>query len=139
VHVRELGRDGLAHDDATGFSRERHACGVTGWPVVAIDQGAVLGRHVRRVDDVLHADRHPEQRSAVAAAVERSRTREDTVGVAVLPRLDFGFARGDLLEARAHDGFAGGIAAGDGGDDFCRGQLVQRAFRAGHCRVSPSP
>src|SRR5690242_21467867 len=42
-------------------------------PMTFVDRRAVLGRHVVRVDDVLHADGHALQRTDLAARVQRAR------------------------------------------------------------------
>src|SRR3954467_7818720 len=58
----ELRRDRLAEDRAAGTPGESHHGGVAARPVAGIDWRAVGARHVVRVEDVLHADRHAAQR-----------------------------------------------------------------------------
>ena len=59
----ELGRDRLAHDDRARGQRPRHHRRVARRrPARRAAAEAVLGEHVRGVDDVLEADRHAVQR-----------------------------------------------------------------------------
>ena len=70
----------------------------------AVEDGAVLGRQIARVDDVLQPDRHAVQRPGRAAgaaeAIRRLRLPHDVVGIEMRPRLHLRLALGDPRQAR---------------------------------------
>ena len=96
---RELGADGLAEDHRALLAQPGDAVRVALGPVPFVDRRAVGGRHVRRVDHVLDADRQPVQRPARRLRVTRARLRERGVGVEVRPRAQLALAR---LDPRRH-------------------------------------
>ena len=60
-----------------------------------VDRRAELGRHVKRIDDVLDADRHAVQRAAIWRAIERARLRKRQFRIEVHPRFDDAIALSD--------------------------------------------
>ena len=101
--VRALGGHRLAEDHRAGGAQAFHHDRVVARRAALVQHGAVLGRHVGGVDDVLHADRHAVQRAdrlaRALALVGRARLRERVLLVEELPRLDLrleprGYARG---------------------------------------------
>ena len=67
----ELGRHRLADDDGAGPAQRRDAGRILERPTPLEGRAAVLGRHVRRVDDVLDADGEPVQRADALAFLAR--------------------------------------------------------------------
>jgi len=63
----ELGRHRLAHDDGAGAAQRRDAGGVRSGLSPLVRAAAVLGRHIRSIDDVLDADGNPVQRTDALA------------------------------------------------------------------------
>jgi hypothetical protein len=57
----ELGRHGLAHDDAAGLASQGDARRITSRTVPGIDRRAVGRGHVAGVEDVFYAERHAEE------------------------------------------------------------------------------
>ena len=72
-----------------------------------MQHGAVLRRHVGRIDDVLDADRNAiqgtDRRAAASALVRCAGLRECMVFVEKLPRLDRRLDLASALEACAHE------------------------------------
>src|SRR3954468_9207386 len=107
--VGELSRGGLAEDQAAGLLEERDARGVGLRAVAAVDRRAVLGRQVRRVDDVLDADRHAVQARTGGHAGEGAGLRENLIALDERPGPHLGFARGDALETGGGARPGGGV------------------------------
>ena len=73
---RELGGHRLAEDDRAGRAQALDHRGIVVGRAAGVQHGAVLGRHVGGVDDVLDADRQAVQRAGgVALARTRSTLR----------------------------------------------------------------
>jgi hypothetical protein len=74
-----------------------------------VQHGAVLGRHVGGVDDVLDADRDAVQRAdrlaAALALIRGARLRERVLLVEELPRLDGRLELAEALEAALNELF----------------------------------
>ena len=80
------------------------------------------------VDDVLHADRHAVQRAARGRhAVERARLHQRVVGIDRGEGVHCRLARGDAVEAVAHDRLGGEFFGGDAFGDVGGGELVEVA------------
>ena len=77
--------------------------GVVERPPAGMDDAAVLGREVRRVDDVLDRHRHavqrPERPAGALALVERARLGAGMLGIEVGEGLDARLVRRDPREA----------------------------------------
>ena len=58
----EFGGDRLAEHEAAGAAQQRDQGGIGLGPVAGIDRGAVLGRKVGGVENILDPDREPAQR-----------------------------------------------------------------------------
>jgi hypothetical protein len=97
LQARELGGHCLAEHDAAGAHQRDHG-GVRFRSVTGIDRGAVGGREIDGVEDILHADRQPAQRSLRASrrlrAASRRRDVERGEGA------DLRFSRGDCLRTQ---------------------------------------
>ena len=89
--VRALGGHRLAHDHRAGGAEHRDHRRIARRRAAGVQDGAVLGRHVRGVDDVLDADRHAVQRaggtSFAPVPVARPRLPERVLGIEELPGL----------------------------------------------------
>ena len=132
MNVRELGRDRLAHEHAAGLARKSDACRIAPRPMAFEDRRAVLGRHVRGVDDVLHAIGHADERPALVAAVEFPCLFDRGIRIEVLPRLHLRFAFDDAIEARTRDRLARRVACANRRDDLGGGEGVKRRWRVRH-------
>ena len=97
---RHFGGHGLAHDHRAGLAQQRDRGAVAVRPAAGVQHGAVLGRHVGGVEDVLDADRNAVQRPhrlAVGAGfVERARLAAGVLRIEKGPGLDVAV---DLLDA----------------------------------------
>jgi hypothetical protein len=106
IEVRALGGDGLAHDHCAGGAQARNYRGIGARRAPLMQHRAVLGRHVGRVDDVLHAHRNATEcayrLAATAALVCRARLRERMLFVEELPGLHRRLKLPDALQAGAH-------------------------------------
>src|SRR5262249_34975699 len=95
----EFGGHGLAEEDAAGAPNQRYHCGVSLGTMSGIDGGAVFGREIGGVVDVLDADWQAAQRQrragvgACAGGLDIERHE----------RADLGFAPGDGVGAEIHD------------------------------------
>src|SRR5262249_3670642 len=67
---------------------QRDASGVGKRPVPAIDGRAVLCRHIRGVDDILHSDRQPSEQTRTPIAVGCAGLGQRIVRVEMSPRFD---------------------------------------------------
>ncbi len=97
----EFRRDRLAqHDGATGAQAgDRRGIGCR--PVAVIDSGAIAGRQVHGIEEVLDADRQPPQGRVLApTGRQRRKLPRDEIPVQRLPGADSGFARLDPRPAR---------------------------------------
>ena len=116
----------LPSSDAAGLAGQRDAGGVASGLAAFVDRRAPFGRQVEGVDDVLDAERHAGERSALRVAVGRARGGQRRLGVEMGPGMHLAVAGGDAVEAGPHHRFARGLARGRGGDDLGRGQFVER-------------
>ncbi len=94
--------DRLAQHDGAGLARQRDARRIGGRTVTGMNRRAVGGRHVVRVDDVLHAEGQSVERPARPArrAVARAGLGERALGIETGKRLHDGIARGDRGRGR---------------------------------------
>src|SRR5262249_22092757 len=103
--TREFGGDRLAHDHRAGGAHQRDDGRVARRRTPGVQRRAVLGRHVRGVDDVLDADRHAVQRSdrlsRQSMLVGGARLRQRVVGIEKRPRLDTGVGFTDARQTRS--------------------------------------
>ena len=103
----ELRRHRLADDDRARLAQAVHHRRVLARPAPLVEDRAVLGRQVARVDDVLQADRHAvqgaERAAGAAIAVGGLRLVHDIGRVEMLEGLHLGLALGDAREARLGD------------------------------------
>ncbi len=131
----ELGGHRLAQEHRARRAQPLHHRGVPRGHAAGVQRRAVLGRHVRGVDDVLEAHRHPVERSGgrarAARLVGRARLRERVLRIQIGPGLELGFRRLHPGQAGLDQG--GGVQrpftdqAGGGGG----GQAVEVSFRRG--------
>ena len=133
----ELAGDGLAEDHRAGSAHERDAGRIRRRAVVAIDRRAHIGRHVVRVEDVLHADGETVERASNFRAVAIARLTEGQFGIEKGPGLHRVLARGDAIETRARDGFGGERALANAADDLAGGEFVGRG--RGHYDLAAAP
>ena len=109
---REFRGDRLAQHDGAGLARQRHACRVGGRPVTGMNRRAVARRHVVGVDDVLHAEGQPVERSSRSrlARSRAARFRERALRIEKGKRAHDRIALGDALEAGARQRLGGKAA-----------------------------
>src|SRR5260221_2134498 len=107
----KLGSDGLAEYEPARRSRERHTGGVGSGLKALIGSGAVSGRHVAGIHDVLDADRDAVERPAPRAAVERLSCGQRLFRIEMLPGANDWLALDDALEIGAGQRFGGQAAA----------------------------
>ncbi len=129
-HEREFGGDRLADDDGAGGAQLRHQRGVHAGAAAGVERGAVLGRVVLGVDDVLDADRdaveRPQRAAGPAVRVERIGLRAGMGGVDRGEGVDLALARLDPGKARVGDLARGQGAGSDLPGDFNGGRRAQR-------------
>src|SRR6185437_3564864 len=101
--ARELGRHRLAEHDRAGSARRRNAGGVPVRTAAAIDRRAESGRHVEGVEEVLHRDRHPEERAGRRRTIGFLRLRKRLLAREVLPRSDLALTKVDARKARTDE------------------------------------
>ncbi len=100
---RELDGVGLAEDDGARRAQQRDATSVTRRLVPGIDRRVVAGRQVGRVDDVLDADRQTMERAPRRLLIPLARGGDRLAWIEHMgPGAHLGVAKGDPLEARAH-------------------------------------
>src|SRR5205085_5747660 len=87
-------------------ARERDRRRVRARAVAGVDGGAVFGRHVVRIEDVLHPDRHAVERRARI-------TRGRPIAREMCPGLDDGLALGDAAAAARDQRLGGELATLD--------------------------
>jgi len=97
VHVGKFGRHRLAHDHRPRFTQETDNRGVSRGTAPGVQHRPVLRRHIRRIDDVLHADGGPGKREAfqIAVRVQLGCLIAGELRVEILPGLDFALASFD--------------------------------------------
>ena len=117
----ELGGHGLAQDHRARGAQALDHRGVPGRPAPGVQHGAVLGRHVAGIDDVLDADRDAVQRPLRPAEPPR------LVAAPGLGAGELGIEEGPGLDARFVVGDPGqaGLGQLEGGDLA----LAQQALR----------
>src|SRR5262249_20646324 len=101
-----------------------------------VDRAAILGWHVRRVDDVLDPDWKTIQRRRTGLA--RARLGPSPLALDELPRLRLSLAGADPIEAGARQLLRADFPARKQGDSLRRRQLVER-FHAFHHRRTICP
>ena len=100
LHVGKFGRHGLAHDHRPRLAQKPDNRGVRRRTPPCVQHRAVLGRHVSRIDDVLHTDGGPGKREAfqIAVRVQPGCLVASLLRVEILPGLDFALASLDSRE-----------------------------------------
>ncbi len=130
----ELGGDGLAEDEGTRRPRQRDAGGVGPGPMAGVGAGAIRGRHVAGVHDVLDADGDAVKQAAPRAPIEGAGRRDGLLGIEMLPSAHDRLALGDAGEIGARQRLDGETTALDalcgleGGE---MGQVGHRDPRSG--------
>src|SRR5262245_35956535 len=115
--TREFGAYGLADKDAAGAPSERDHRGVGLGTMPGIDRGAVFGREIGGVIDVLDADRQAAQRQRCAGVGARA----GGLDIKRHERADLGLALGDSVGTKIHD-----RARGEGAGFDLPGKLERR-------------
>jgi hypothetical protein len=131
---RELRSDRLAEHDPTRHARERDAGGICPGPVSLIGLGAVGGRHVAGIHDVLDADRDTVERATPWTPIERLGRRDRLLRIEMLPGADGRLALRDPIEIGAQERLGREAAAFDAADgiDGCEtGQVRHRESSGG--------
>lgn len=125
----ELGSHSLAHDHRARVPQAGDQGGIPRWPAPAVNDGAVLGRHVTRIEYVLDADRQPEERagwlSSLLVRIERGSRRPDLFRIDVCPGLYLRLARCDDVETSFGDGRCGYPSLPQGGCQTGRRQAQE--------------
>ncbi len=75
----------------------------------------MFGRHIVRVDDVLHPERHAAQHADTRAVVDLASLGEGLLGVCMREGLNLRLAFGDAFQMRRGDSFGAGLSQGNGG------------------------
>ena len=121
----ELGGHGLAEDQGAGRAQAAHHRRVRPRPAAGVEPGAVLGRLVGGVDDVLDADGNAGKRPARAGGIDCPRPLAGRGSVEVAPGPDRRLGLGNAGERRRAGRFRPLAAGADPGCDLVRA----RAFR----------
>src|SRR5262252_618550 len=98
-----------------------------------VDRAAVLGRQVRRVDDILDPDWKTVQRRRTDLA--RARLGNSPIGIDELPRLHLSLSSADPIETGAGQLLRADFPARKQGDGLGRRQLVERSQAFHHRRA----
>jgi hypothetical protein len=111
---RKLGGDGLSQDDRARLAEQGDRGGIFRRPASGVQDRAVLGRHVLRVEDIFYPHRDTVERTERLAFPSRqvrlTRLGKGQVWVQVRPGADPFLKRRDATEAGAHQLFGGDTA-----------------------------
>ncbi len=135
---RKLGGDGLSQQDRARLAEQGDGGGVFHRPMSGVQDRAVLGRHVLRVEDVLDPHRNAVERTErlpfPPRQVRRARLVQGMTGVQVRPGADPLLERRDAVEAGAHQRFGGDPAVADrpGRLDGAQEGRIRRCVHRGH-------
>src|SRR5262245_24068663 len=90
--IRKLGCDCFSHDYRTSRAQHCDHAGITGGSTTGVQHGAVFGRHISGVEDILDADGYAMECSGgpslKAPSVGCARLRKGMVWIEKRPRLD---------------------------------------------------
>ena len=93
-------RDGLAEDDRAGPPEHCYAGGIGSRDRALVDRGAMLGRHVMCIDNVLYCDRNAVKRARRWLRVRDGGLRQRILGGNVIEGTHIPFAFSNSIETR---------------------------------------
>ena len=125
VHKSEFCCDRLTQHHSSRSARYRYARRIGCGAKTRINVGAIGGRHVVRVDDVLETDGHPMQRAQRRNLITRAGFRQGGVRIDMRPGHNIGFAFLDPVQTSRRQGFARNLTRRDGLRRLARTQFIQ--------------
>ena len=140
---RKLGGDGLSQEDRARLAELRDGGRIFRRPSPGVENRAVLGRHVLRVEDILDPHRDAVERTErlpfPPRQVRRARLVQGMGGVQVRPRADPLLERRDAIETGAYQRFGGDPAGANrlGRLDGAQESRIRLRFHAGHGGARP--